>query len=88
MRKIGPAIAEDFYRYLIDIVDFTAPIINFVLPQFEGARKQKIDGFIDNLEALTYSPPAGEREAGIIVKERIDIEWIKSFADDYFRLEE
>ena len=86
VRKIGPAIVEDIYRYLLESEDYTSPIINFVLPQFEGARKNKILNFIDNLDDLKYSPADGGEE-GVILEDRIDTDRIRNFADDYFRLE-
>ncbi len=86
VRKIGPAIVEDIYRYLLENEDYTSPIINFVLPQFEGARKDDIMGFIDNLDDLKYFPTDGEDE-GVIWEDRIDTDRIRNFADDYFRLE-
>ena len=80
VRKIGPAIVEDLYSYLVEDENFTSPIINFVLPQFEGARKKHILDFIDDLENL-----AGEK--GVISEDNLDTDRIRNFADDYFRLE-
>lgn len=74
VRKIGPAIVEDIYRYLLDNKkSYDSVIISYVLPQFEGVRKENINNFIAELQTLNFIDDK-------------EIESIKNFADDYFRL--
>lgn len=73
VRKIGPAIIEDLYRYLLAGGDFTSALINFVLPQFEGARRLEINSFISDLKDLNFMFED-------------DIKVIKEFTGDYFSL--
>jgi len=74
VRKIGPAIAEDIYRYLLDNEgDYSSVIISYVLPQFEGVRKDTINSFIGELKTLDCM-------------NNKEVKPVENFADDYFRL--
>ncbi|MFW6015623.1 MAG: AAA family ATPase [bacterium] len=74
VRKIGPAIVEDIYRYLLDNEgDYSSVIISYVLPQFEGVRKDTINSFIVDLKTLDCM-------------NNRDVKRVENFADDYFRL--
>ncbi|MFW6243289.1 MAG: AAA family ATPase, partial [bacterium] len=82
VRKVGPAIMKDILKFLITYDEkeeknkrYISAIISYVLPQFEGLRKDKIDDFKDNLKELSF---ISEND----VKERLS-----SFIKDYFRLE-
>ena len=74
VRKIGPAIIEDIYKYLLDNEgDYSSVIISYVLPQFEGVRKDTINSFIEDLKTLDCM-------------NNRDVKQVENFADDYFRL--
>jgi len=74
VRKIGPAIVEDIYKYLLENKgDYNSVIISYVLPQFEGVRKDTINSFIEDLKTLDCM---NNRE----------VKPVETFADDYFRL--
>ena len=74
VRKIGPAIVEDIYKYLLDNKDdYSSVIISYVFPQFEGVRQNKIKGFIEDLKTLDFMDDN-------------EVKQVKNFANDYFRL--
>jgi len=74
IRKIGPAIVEDIYKYLLDNKDdYSSVIISYVLPQFEGVRQDTIKSFIEDLKTLDF---INDNE----------VKQVKKFANDYFRL--
>ncbi len=75
VRKIGPAIIKDIIEYLIDNEkDYSSAIITFVLPQFEGKRKDELKSFKDDLAEVSAISDDDVRE-------------IWEFAEDYFQLE-
>ena len=75
IRKIGPAIVEDIYKYLLDNKDdYSSVIISYVLPQFEGVIQDTIKGFIEDLKTLDFMDDN-------------EVKQVKNFANDYFRLE-
>jgi hypothetical protein len=77
VRKIGPAIVEDLCGYLQDGGDYGSALINFVLPQFEGARQLELDFFVEKLEDLTDE---------IEELTEADCDNVEEFKDDYFQL--
>lgn len=55
-RQIGPAVIRDIYRYIysskVEPIDYQSPLIMYVMPQFEGLQKKKINEFIEMLKPL------------------------------------
>ena len=73
-RKIGQKKKKNIYSYLLDNYnDYSSVIISYVLPQFEGVRKNELYSFINEL-----------KELGFITDQILDT--IQNFVDDYFRL--
>ncbi|MFC1890855.1 AAA family ATPase [Thermodesulfobacteriota bacterium] len=55
-RKVGPAIIEDMYRYILDTnpQDYSSAIIMYILPQFEGLMEDDQVDFIKDMLALDF----------------------------------
>jgi len=55
-RQIGPAVIRDIYRYVrkskVEPIDYQSPLIMYVLPQFEGIQKKKVNEFIEMLKPI------------------------------------
>ena len=55
-RQIGPAVIRDIYRYIltskVEPIDYQSPLIMYVMPQFEGLQKKKVNEFIEMLKPL------------------------------------
>jgi MoxR-like ATPase len=73
-RKIGPAIVEDIYNYLLENEDdYISAIISYVMPQFEGIRAKELDSFKKSIEELDFI-------------DSDDFELLKNFIEEYFQL--
>ena len=73
-RKIGPAIVEDIYNYLLENDDdYISAIISYVMPQFEGIRAKEIDSFKKNIEELDFIHSD-------------DFALLENFIEEYFQL--
>ena len=73
-RKVGPAIIEDMYEYILDTQppDYTSAIIMYILPQFEGLIEDEQINFIREIVSLGF----------IYNKEEL-----VDFASDFFGIE-
>lgn len=77
VRKIGPAIIKDIIEYLKykeNEEDYASAIITFVLPQFEGKRREELRTFKNELAELDSVSDEDMKE-------------IWEFSQDYFQLE-
>jgi MoxR-like ATPase len=73
-RKIGPALIEDFYKYLVASQgDYASAINMFVIPQLEGVYDDKIIELRDKLSEFDF------------IKEK---DMLKDFINNFFMLEE
>ncbi|MFW6226306.1 MAG: MoxR family ATPase, partial [bacterium] len=73
-RKIGPAIVEDIYNYLLENDDdYISAIISYVMPQFEGIRAKELDSFKKNIKELDFI-------------DSDDFDLLENFIEDYFQL--
>jgi MoxR-like ATPase len=74
VRKIGPAIIEDIYKYLLENEDdYISALISYVMPQFEGIRSKELNSFKTNIKQLDF-----------IYDD--DFELLENFIKDYFQL--
>ena len=74
VRKIGPAIIEDIYKYLLENKDdYISALISYVMPQFEGVRSKELNSFKSNVKDLDF----------INVE---DFKLLENFIEDYFQL--
>ena len=74
VRKIGPAIIEDIYKYLLENEDdYISALISYVMPQFEGVRSKELNSFRTNIKQLDF-----------IYDD--DFELLENFIKDYFQL--
>lgn len=74
-REIGPAIIEDMYRYLKDQHDdYVGTLILYVLPQFEGLPKDKLDIFYKAVKNLEFVKDTDKKR-------------LKSFIEGFFETE-
>lgn len=74
VRKIGPAIIEDIYKYLLENEDdYISALISYVMPQFEGVRSKELNSFKSNIKELDF------------IKAE-DFELLENFIEDYFQL--
>jgi MoxR-like ATPase len=73
-RKIGPAIVEDIYNYLLENDDdYISAIISYVMPQFEGIRAKELDSFKKSIKELDFINPD-------------DFDLLENFIEEYFQL--
>lgn len=55
-RKIGPALIEDLYRYLINSSgDIGSEIVMYLLTQLEGLMEEKIQQLLDELSQFDFT---------------------------------
>jgi len=74
VRKIGPAIIEDIYKYLLENEnDYISALISYVMPQFEGVRSKELNSFKSNIKELDF------------INDQ-DFELLENFIEDYFQL--
>lgn len=74
VRKIGPAIIEDIYKYLLENKDdYISTLISYVIPQFEGVRSKELNSFKSNIKELDF------------INDQ-DFELLENFIEDYFQL--
>lgn len=74
VRKIGPAIIEDIYKYLLENEDdYISALISYVMPQFEGVRSKELNSFKSNIKDLDFI-------------NNQDFELLENFIEDYFQL--
>ena len=73
-RKIGPAIIEDIYKYVMETnpFDYVSPIIMYILPQFEGLLEENQIDFIKKITSLDFIPNTQE---------------LKHFASEFFGID-
>jgi len=74
VRKIGPAIIEDIYKYLLaNPNDYVSALISYVMPQFEGVRSKELNSFKNNIKQLDFINDD-------------DFKLLENFIEDYFQL--
>ena len=76
IRKIGPAIIEDIYKYVKDTnpPDFMNALIMYVLPQFEGLLEENQVDFIKEIASLDFM-------------DMDKIDRLKHFASEFFGID-